>query len=355
MNKKKLLFIPVYVNLILFLLFLSKTQPRFQVHNLAGFDSHLIVKALKIDKKRFSVLPRNAERIVTMSIGNWKFIDSSSFLPESLESLVKNLKEKDPDLFIQTKKLAGDSITKFNFLTEKGIFPYEYLNTEERLKERQLPEKEHFYSSLKESRISDEDYVRATNVWKEFGCKTLGDYMKLYCTSDTHLLADVWANFCNVTSQNFKVHPEAGYFTLPSYSFDAFKLNIFKENKTTMTVIDETLKDFQSDIHKNIRGGSCMGLQKIAIDSKLEEILLDQANDDELLRMEEIRNDMKQEATKKSNDLKKRMKAGKAGGVKIRRCAFDGCGELVTKVLGFCKLHLKRCIISFDFNNLYVG
>ena len=95
LNKKKLLFIPIYI------------------HNLSGFDSHLIVKAMKLDKTRFSVLPRNAERIVTMSIGNYKFIDSSSFLPESLESLVRNLKDKDPGLFIQTESwlviLRGNS------------------------------------------------------------------------------------------------------------------------------------------------------------------------------------------------------------------------------------------------------
>ena len=129
LNKKKLLFIPIYVSIKLILCYIFKNyQTCLQVHNLAGFDSHLIVKALKIDKSRFSVLPRNAERIVTMSIGNFKFIDSSSFLPESLESLVKNLKEKDPDLFIQTKKLAGESITKFNFLTEKGYTYNNYNN-----------------------------------------------------------------------------------------------------------------------------------------------------------------------------------------------------------------------------------
>ena len=325
------------------------------MHNLAGFDSHLIVQALKLDKSRFSVLPRNKERIVTMAIGSYKFIDTSSFLPESLESLVKNLKDKDPALFIQTKKLAGDSLKKFNFLTEKGIFPYEYLDNEKKLKDTQLPDREHFYSSLKESDISDEDFVRAKNVWDEFGCKTLADYMKLYCTSDTHLLCDVWKNFCDVTSQHCTVHPEAGYFTLPSYAFDCFKLNISKKNKTTLTVIDETLQEFHTDLHKNIRGGSCMGLQRVAIDSNLQEFLLAQANQDELLRMEEIRNDMKQEATRKSNELRKREKSGKSGDVKTSRCTFEGCQELVTKVLGFCKLHLKRCIISFDYNNLYVG
>lgn len=98
-----------------------------------------------------------------------------------------------------------------------------------------------------------------------------------------------------------------------------------------------------------------MGLQRVAIDSNLEETLLAQANQVELLRMDEIRNDMKHEATRKSNELRKKMKSDKGEGVKTSRCAFGGCQELVTKVSGFCKLHLKRCIISLDYNNLYVG
>ena len=176
--------------------------------------------------------------------------------------------------------------------------------------------------------------------------------MKLYCTSDTHLLSDIWKNFVDVTSQHLSVHPEAGFFTLPSYAFECFKLNISKESKSTLTVIDESLPELYTDIHKNIRGGSCMGLQRVAIDSNLEAALLGEANQDEILKMEEIRVDMKREATAKSNELRRRMKSE---GVKTSRCGFAGCCELVTKISGFCKLHLERCIISLDYNNLYVG
>ena len=54
---------------------------------------------------------------------------------------MKNLKDKDPALFIQTKKLAGDSIKKFNFLTSKGVFPYEYVTSEE--KQNSIPKVGH--------------------------------------------------------------------------------------------------------------------------------------------------------------------------------------------------------------------
>ena len=39
------------------------------VHNLQGFDSHLIIQS---HKEKISVLSRNQEQIITMSIGNFK-------------------------------------------------------------------------------------------------------------------------------------------------------------------------------------------------------------------------------------------------------------------------------------------
>ena len=71
--------------------------------------------------------------------------------------------------------------------------------------------------------------------------------------------------------------------------------------------------------------------------------------------MEEIKKGLKREASKRSARLRRSMKAGGGKRMKPRKCAAEGCDELVTKISGYCKLHLKRCIMSFDFNNLYVG
>ena len=37
--------------------------------------------------------------------------------------------------------------------------------------------------------ISEEDYDHAQKVWRVFNCKTIGDYMKIYCKADTLILA----------------------------------------------------------------------------------------------------------------------------------------------------------------------
>ena len=45
------------------------------------------------------------------------------------------------------------------------------------------------------SDITDEDYIHAQKVFKEFEIKSLGEYLDLYVQSDTLLLAVVFENF----------------------------------------------------------------------------------------------------------------------------------------------------------------
>ena len=53
---------------------------------------------------------------------------------------------------------------KLSLLTRKGVYPYEYMNSLEKLKETQLPPKEAFYSRLNDEGISDENYAHAKSL-----------------------------------------------------------------------------------------------------------------------------------------------------------------------------------------------
>ena len=66
-----------------------------------------------------------------------------------------------------------------NLILCKGVYPYEYMDSQERFKETVLPHKEAFYSKLLDEPISQKDYSHAQQVWKSFNCKTLGDYHDL--------------------------------------------------------------------------------------------------------------------------------------------------------------------------------
>ena len=62
-----------------------------------------------------------------------------------------------------------------DLILPKGVYPYEYIDSQERFKEIVLPPKEAFYSKLSDETISQKDYNHALKVWNSFNCKTLGD------------------------------------------------------------------------------------------------------------------------------------------------------------------------------------
>ena len=127
-----------------------------------------------------------------------RFIDSFKFMATSLGKLVNNLPKDD---FINLSSYySGD---KFNLLTRKGVYPYEYMDSLEKLKESELPPKEAFYSRLNDEDISDENYAHAKKVWKTFNMKTLRDYHELYNKVDVLLLADVFENFRDICIENY--------------------------------------------------------------------------------------------------------------------------------------------------------
>lgn len=342
LQKKNLLFINLYC------------------HNMAGFDSHLLIKALDMESANFSILSKNMEQIITMKVGRYRIIDSFSFMPQSLETLTTNLKAKGVENFIQTKKLARHSKTsqtkkipthsktKLDLLTQKGVYPYEFICSMERLLDTKLPEQQDFYSSLKDSSISVEDHQRAQVVWDTFKCETLSDYTRLYCRSDTYLLADCWKNFCDGASSHLKLHPEAGYVTLPTFSSDCQKLMMHREGGGVMTLIDETKKQFHDDITKGVRGGCCMIRQKAAFDDKMEDLLMIDANEDEKKRHQSIKLKMKAEAREKSKEVKERAKLGGS----LKRCSSRDCSNFVSGKGRRCREHAPRTLLSLDFNNL---
>ena len=135
-----------------------------------------------------------------------------------------------------------------SLLTRKGVYPYDYVSSIDKLKEKKLPSKDEFYSKLYDEHISDEDYQHAIQVWNTFNCQTLQDYHVLYLKSDVFLLADVFENFRKTCLKHYKLDP-CHYFTAPGPAWDA----CLKETKQDL----ELLKDYDMLMmfEKGIRGG----------------------------------------------------------------------------------------------------
>jgi len=187
-------------------------------HNLSNYDSHLFVKKMfiKNPEERLECIPNNEEKYILFSKevvlchitdeeGERKpvkheirFIDSYRFMGLSLDALIKNL---DPEQCENVKKFYPDP-TKFDLLKRKGVYPYDYVGSVDKLAESSLPPKEAFYSRLNDENISDEDYEHAETVGKEFGIRTLGEYTALYNEVDVLQLADMFENFRDICLEN---------------------------------------------------------------------------------------------------------------------------------------------------------
>jgi hypothetical protein len=214
-------------------------------HNLRGYDSHLIMQEIGKFKMEVNVISNNMEKYISFSLGkNLVFIDSIQFMSSSLEALAGNLSPED--FAIVGKRWKGED---FKLVTQKGVFPYEFLDSLDKLNTKGLPRKEDFYSTLNESGISDKDYERAQRVWDHFNMKTLRDYHDLYLETDVLLLADVFENFRKTCLESYKLDP-AHYVSAPGLSWDAF---LKKSGEEVELVSDMDMFQF---FEKGIRGGT---------------------------------------------------------------------------------------------------
>ena len=109
---------------------------------------------------KISVIPNGLEEYMAFTINkNLVFIDSMQFMNCSLDKLVKNLNDKDFKYF--SEELSDE---KLKLLKEKGIYPFEYMDSFKRFNEDELLDKSKFFSSLKDSEIYEKEYERAVNV-----------------------------------------------------------------------------------------------------------------------------------------------------------------------------------------------
>ena len=171
-------------------------------HNLRGYDSHFIMQQIgeiankhgytnkKGEKQDLNInaILNNMEKYKAFMLGNHlTFIDSFQFMSSSLDKLVSNL-PKD-DLIYPSKALKGK---RLDLMSQKGVYPYNYMDSFEKLNEKEVPTKD--------------------------------------------LYDDVFENFRKTCMQCYKLDP-CHYFTSPGLSWDAM-LKMTNIKLELMTDID---------------------------------------------------------------------------------------------------------------------
>ena len=223
-------------------------------HNLKGYDGHLIIEEMgDIIKEKdlrgeeplnIDVIASNAEKYITFKIGkHLKVIDSYHFMASPSANLAKTL--PDNKYIYTSEAFQGE---KLALMKEKGVYPYDYMDSFQKFSETQLPKRDDFYSLLTNEEISDEEYGHAQKVWDTFEIKNMGQYHDLYLKSDVLLLADVFENFREQYLHIYGLDP-AHYVSVPSSSWDA----MLKMTGVSLDLLSDV--DMLNFIERGMRGG----------------------------------------------------------------------------------------------------
>ena len=147
-------------------------------HNLKNYDSHHLIsvigrteekKTIITDKDGVPIMKKdkdgkdtdkpvtvtdggisgicqNMEKLISFSWGQFRFVDSFAFLSSSLDRLVQNTPKKNlwitrqpyyyPWALRPIRQLMNK---KFDLVTRKGVYPYEYMDSFDRFEEKELP------------------------------------------------------------------------------------------------------------------------------------------------------------------------------------------------------------------------
>ena len=154
------------------------------------------------------------------------FIDSMQFMNSSLDKLVKNLVDKDFKYLV--KEFGSENL---EILKQKGVYPYENMNSFKRFNEEKLCARNYFYSSIKDKKISEDckisdghisldHYMVCERIWDKLKMKNIGDYHDHYFKKDLLLLADVFEKFIDTCLKYYEIDP-CHYSSAPGLSWDA--------------------------------------------------------------------------------------------------------------------------------------
>ena len=154
-----------------------RTEIPIFFHNLKNYDSHHIISAIgRTEEKKLIItdkdgepimkkdkdgkdtdkpvtvtdggisgIVQNMEKLISFCWGQFRFVDSFAFLSSSLDRLVTNTPKKNlwitrqPYFCLGRGTLKQLMDKKFDLVTRKGVYPYEYMDSFDRFEEKELP------------------------------------------------------------------------------------------------------------------------------------------------------------------------------------------------------------------------
>ena len=166
-------------------------------------------------------------------------------MADGLATLVSNVGE---EFLLETLKMVNIYGISKELLLAKGVFPYSFFDSFDKMTYRQLPSIEDFYDTLTDKHLDPIEYARAQQAWQEFQCDNMGEYMLRYLEMDVRQLADVFERFRAISKREDGLEG-AHYLTISQFALSS-ALKLFKR-PIDLCPTPEMYRLFE----KSIRGG----------------------------------------------------------------------------------------------------
>ena len=241
----------------------KKCDLKIVFHNFSNYDIHFFIKYLFKKYEGILTIPKSFEKQIyimyRLGVNRVVFLDSRSFLPQSLEKLAKNLEGKYT--FFKENEL------------EKLPYPYDYISSIEKYFEPLPTDYEKWKNSINGSPPKE----KIDKAIEKFKGKTLKDYTEVYLRNDVFMLLEVVSKFRSSCIRNYSLDP-LNYVTLPSYSWDCFIRSLYSNSGFTINI--PLLRDpkFVNILFNNIRGGISSVCLKPYLNSNMGSIKYFDAN-----------------------------------------------------------------------------
>jgi hypothetical protein len=151
-------------------------------HNMSAFDGKLILRYLSSRGADLRAIAKSAEIYITFT---WflklseklkvkvNFIDTYRFVSKPLSQIMENLGDDCP-YFKSWFKRTYPTVQFDQRFVSKSAMCYEYLTSFEVFKETKFPSYDKFYSKLRGSNVTLEDYQWSLHVFQTLKCKKFG-------------------------------------------------------------------------------------------------------------------------------------------------------------------------------------
>ena len=243
-------------------------------HNLKNYDSHHIFNYINkySRNRRITAIPSSKDKYFQFTIGRLVFRDSYLLLSESLDNLSNQLKRKPITTKYFTEYCRQNEIKMdVNLLLQKGVYPYEYMDSFDRLNENKLPSIESFFSKLSNKNITKKEYNSAVTLFESMKCKTIKDYHDIYLKLDVLLLADIIENYRELSIKQMNIDPSY-YISTPSFAYDC----MLKDTSVKCDPLHD--KSMYDMLQRGSIGGICFVGKRKAIKHENNHLLYIDAN-----------------------------------------------------------------------------